>query len=284
VSQKGRDLPFSIESKGRDLMPNQRLQRASWVGGLVLGLVSLALAGCGSANASSTQASPTATCPPTQAQQFSQVTGTITAVSSTQVTIQNLQGTAVTLQLASQTRYSRQQTASLSDVQDGKTIQIIAKQNTDGSYTAQTVVIQNRAVGNGNGGFGGGGSGGNGGNGGTGGRGSGGNRACFPRGTFTPGAGGFGGGQGNLPNGERLVAGTVSTVSGQSITVTTRAGQDLTINVDNATAYSTTAQAQASDLQKGQAVLAQGRKNSDGTITAAAITILLKLPTGNTNP
>ncbi len=252
-------------------MQRQRLQHVSWVGGLFLALVGLVLAGCGSANASGAQASATATCPPNLAQQFAQATGTVTAVSSTQITLQNLQGTMVTLQLTSQTRYARQQAITLSDVQDGKTIQIIARQNADGSYTAQTVLIQERQPGNGNGG-----NGGNGGN-----RG---NAACRPRGTVTPGAGGFGGGQGNLPNGERLVAGTVSTVSGQSITVTTRAGQDLTINVDSTTTYSTIAQAQASDLQQGQAVQAQGRKNADGSITAVAITILLKLPTGNTNP
>lgn len=266
-------------------MQRQRLQHTTWIGGLFLGLIGLVLAGCGSANASGAQATATATCPPTLAQQFAQATGTVTAVSGTQVTIQNLQGTMITLQLTSQTRYIRQQAASLSDVQDGKTIQIIAKQNADGSYTAQTVVIQNRAAGNGGGGNGGGGNGGGGnGGGGTGNGGNRGNAACRPRGTVTPGAGGFGGGQGNLPNGERLVAGTVSTVSGQSITVTTRAGQDLTINVDSTTTYSTIAQAQASDLQKGQAVQAQGRKNADGSISAVAITILLKLPTGNTNP
>ncbi|HEY7127590.1 MAG TPA: DUF5666 domain-containing protein [Ktedonobacterales bacterium] len=278
-------------------MQRHHLQRTSWAGGLLLGLASLVLAGCGSASAASAKASPTATCPATPTQQFSQAVGTVTAVSSTQLTVQTLQGTAVTLQLASQTRYTRQQTLAFSDVQDGKTIQIIAKQNADGSYTAQTVVLQDRAAGTGgsnggNGGSGGtGGNGGNGGNGGgNGGRGNGGNggggvnRACFLRGTVTPGAGGFGGGQGTLPNGQHLVTGTVSTVSGQSITVTTRAGQDLTVNVDSSTTYSTTAQAQASDLQKGQAVQAQGRKNADSTITAVAVNILLKLPTGNTNP
>lgn len=79
------------------------------------------------------------------------------------------------------------------------------------------------------------------------------------------------------------MSGTVATVAGQTITVTTRAGQDLTVTVNSATTYSTTAQAQASDLQVGQPVQVQGRKNKDGTSTAAAIIILLKLPTSGTN-
>ena len=91
-------------------MQKQHLQRTSWAGGLLLGLASLVLAGCGSASAAGAKASPTATCPATPNQQFSQAVGTVTAVSSTQLTVQTLQGTTVTLQLASQTRYARQQT------------------------------------------------------------------------------------------------------------------------------------------------------------------------------
>lgn len=234
-------------------------------------LAGLALAACGpkSTSNSTSSASPTATCPATPARTFDQATGTVLTASSDQMTVQTTKG-QVTIHFTSQTRFSRQQTVTQSEIQDGNQVQVAVKSNSDGTYTAQLVIV-GAAVGRG-------GNGGNGGNGGTG-TGNGGNQACRAgRGGTGSGTGTGTGNGGTILNGAKVLRGTVSSVTGNSLTITAANGTDYTVTLDSSTIYSKIGQAQASDVQAGQPVLVVGRKASDGSINANSVTILLALP------
>ncbi|HLV98846.1 MAG TPA: DUF5666 domain-containing protein [Ktedonobacterales bacterium] len=253
-------------------------------------LAGLALAGCGgSAAANTVSVTPTPTCPATP--QFQVATGTITAVNSTQMTVQTTKGEAL-VTLSARTRYSSQQKTSASDIQDGTRVQVIVKANSDGTYSAVQVAIR-QATGTGTGGGNGGGfPGGN----------------PTPRGTATPGprrtatpgagiparcrptgagrggAGGLGGGtgtvEGGLPAGAKVLSGTVATISGPNMTITGTDGTNYNVKLDSATIYSKIGAAKVTDLKIGAAVTATGAKASNGSIAAQAVTILLALPTG----
>jgi len=237
--------------------------------GAVALLAGLAIAGCSANAASSSSATPTATCPTTQAQQqFKQAAGTVTTVSSTQITVQTTKGVVVA-NLSSRTRVTRQQTVTQSAVQDGVRVQVIVKNNGDGTYSAQVVAIRQAApTGSGNGSGNGGGRGGR----------NGANPNC------RTGRGGNGGAigspiEGGLPTGDLSLAGTVSSTNGQTMTITTANGTDYTVKLDSTTVYSEIAAAKTSDLQTNQAVLVVGQAQKDGSINALSITILLALPT-----
>jgi hypothetical protein len=243
-------------------------------------LAGFALAACGSPAAASSAAAPTPTCP--SAPQFQQVVGTITAVNSTQMTVQTTKGETL-VNLTSRTRYTHQETTTQSDVQDGTRVQVVVKPNGDGTYTAQLVALRQAVPNGGNGGNGGSGGGNRGGNGN-----GGGNRGGTPvPARCRTGRGGTGGGfggtgttiEGGIPTGDLVLNGTVATINGQSMTVTEANGTDYNVKLDSTTVYSRIATAQASDLKTGQAVLAIGQKASNGSINALAVTILLALPT-----
>lgn len=241
-------------------------------------LAGLALAGCGSAAASANAATPTPTCPTVPL--FQQASGTITAVNSSQMTVQTTRG-EVLVNLTSRTRYTSQQKTSQSDIQDGIRVQVVVKDNGDGTYTAVQVAIRQAAPGNGGGFPGGGGNGGNGGNGPvrtpeTGGR--------LPA-NCRAGRGGTGGGFGNggtpeggLPDGAKVLAGTVASINGPNMTITGANGTDYNVKLDSTTVYSKIAAAKVSDLKIGQIVLATGQKGANGSITAQTVTTLLALP------
>lgn len=247
----------------------------------VLGV--LALAGCGSAAASANAVTPTPTCP--AAPQIQEATGTITAVNSSQMTVQTTRGEAL-VSLGARTRYTMQEKTSQSDIQDGVRVQVVVKSNSDGSYSAVQVAIRQAPTGTGTG-SGGGFPGGNGGNGGRGGSGNG-NRGGTPvparcRTTRGGAGGGFGNGgtvEGGLPSGAKVLSGTVATISGPNLTITGADGTDYNVKLDSTTVYSKIGAAKASDLKVGQSVLAIGTKGTNGSINAQAVTVLLALPTG----
>jgi hypothetical protein len=254
---------------------------------LLLGAVALlagaALAGCGSTANAASKATPTPTCP--AAPQFQQAVGTITAVNTSQMTVQTTKG-EVLVTLGSRTRYSSQQKVSQSSIQDGMRVQVIVKANSDGTYSAVQVAIRQNptttGTGTGRGGTGNGGRGG--------GRPTGTPTAGTPtaarcqtgRGAGRGGAGNGGTGtvEGGLPSGAKVLSGTVSTINGATMTITGTDGTDYNVELDSTTIYSEIAAAKVSDLQVGQAVTVTGVKASNGSITAQAVTILLSLPSG----
>ena len=132
-----------------------------------------------------------------------------------------------------------------------------------------------RAILGGTGGLGGGAAG-RAGAGGTGGTGTGGGA-----GTGGGGGGGFGGGGGGGFGGG--VAGTVSSVNGNVITVTSTAGQ-VQVIVSGSTTYSKTAPASISDVTAGERVTVRpdfSSPSSGGKVNAGSVVIV---PAGTTTP
>jgi Domain of unknown function (DUF5666) len=277
-------LSFAMSHYEREMLEVFKdMRRLLPIGALGL-LVGLALAGCGGAASATAGATPTPTCPPTP--QFQQATGMITAVNSTQMTVQTSTGEALVM-FSTRTRYSSQQKVSQSNIQDGVRVQVVVTPNSDGTYSAVQVAIRQAATGTGNGGGGFGN--------GTPGPGNGtpgpGNRGGFGNGTPVPAncrtnRGGAGSGlgssnpEGGLPSGAKVLSGTVATVSGPNITITATDGTDYNVKLASTTVYSKIATAKVTDLKIGQPVTVTGAKASNGSITALAVTILLALPTG----
>ena len=263
------------------------IKRLLPLGALAL-LAGASLVGCGSAAAAASKATPTATCPTIP--QIQQATGTITAVNSTQMTVQTTKGEAL-VDFSTRTRYSSQLKTSQADIQDGIRVQVIVKANSDGTYSAVQVAIRQApttgAGGTGGGGFPGGGTAtpgtGRGGRGGTG-RGTPVPANCRPTRGGANGGTGNGGGtgtvEGGLPSGAKVLSGTVATINGPSMTITGTDGTDYNVTLESTTIYSKIGAAKVTDLQIGQAVTVSGTKASNGSITAQAVTILLALPTG----
>ncbi len=252
--------------------------------GSVALLIGLAFAGCAASSTSASDAiSPTPTCPSTTLAQFKQVVGTVTALSSSQMTVQTTSG-PVMVSLSSRTRVTEQQVAAQSDVQDGELIQVEVKDNTNGTYSAVVVLLTGRAAGSTGGGAGGGTGGGFGG-----GRGGRGTVTPEPAGCPTPvrgngagaggGNGGIGGTQGGLPTGAKLLTGTVVSVLGQTLTIKATNGTVFTVTLDSTTVYSKIAAGKTSDLKINQAVRVIGQAQKNGSVDAQSITILLALPT-----
>jgi uncharacterized protein DUF5666 len=83
-------------------------------------------------------------------------------------------------------------------------------------------------------------------------------------GVVTGGAGGFG----------RGTLGTISSISGNTLTIKDAQGNDVKVQLDSSTTVTKTVSGSVSDLAQGINVTVIGQRTADGTITATAITIV----------
>jgi hypothetical protein len=261
------------------------------IGVAFLSLLTIFCAACGSIGGSSTasggttNATPTATCPPNRSKT---ATGTLQSVTGTSLLVHSTQGSSVQASYATTTRIQREATVATSALKEGTFVTVAVKQDTSGNYTATRIMlVANRAggFGGGTGGTGtgrfGGGTGGTGGRfgGGTGGTGTGRTRNanCLRAGGANGGA--FGGGAGTTTSANTLT-GTTGQLSGTTLTITDLQGSNYTVTLDAATQIVQYQSATASALKSGASITLTGSADSQGVITAQSITILL--PTSST--
>jgi hypothetical protein len=225
-----------------------------------LALVTL-LAACGAASASP-GAQATATCPPTPS--FTAVTGSVSAVNASSVTVKESSGASVTVTLASTTRYSVMTSVAATSLTQGTPVLVLTDTN---ATTARSVrVLSGTGTGAG-GGFGGGGFGG-------GARGTprpGANPACARRGGFGGGAGG-GATDGTGASGFQGLRGTVDSATATTLTFDDAQGQTYSVALTSATVITKTAAGQASDVKVGANVTILAQK-ANGQLEARTVTI-----------
>jgi hypothetical protein len=92
----------------------------------------------------------------------------------------------------------------------------------------------------------------------------------------TPGAGGA--------LSRQIINGSVSQISGSSLTVTDTSNNDFTISLTTTTRISMQQTIASSDLHIGEAVMITGGANSKGIINASSVSILQGLPNRPTSP
>ena len=255
--------------------------------GATLGLASLALVitACGGGSKPTTSSAgtpaPTTSGAPNRANIFADlgtVSGMVEAISGATASIKESDGTSSSIAWASQTRFSTISAISLSALAKGDCVSVTgARRSTSTNAPAQTVTAASVSVTSTNGctgrsGFGGfpGGGGG--------GLPGGGNGSPPPFSNFaTPRPSGSPGLRGGFGNGRGFggAFGTVTSISGSTIVVTSPIGNGsrVTVKTTAQTTYSSTAQASASDVTSGICVSAIGTKTSTGRINAQTITL-----------
>ena len=230
-------------------------------------LLTTLLAACGSASA--TASGTTANTPTTTNACPTVTTGTIQNISSNGLSITNFQGNNVQAIFTSKTSIIRQATLTSNGLKAGMLVSVTVIKNADGTYSAQAVNVRASLTNQG---------GAN--------RGSGLCNGQRRRGTGTFGGPGFGSGTPGAGGAlsRQIISGTVSQISGSSLTVTDTSSNDFTISLTTTTRISMQQTVASSDLQVGEAVMITGSANSQGIINASSVSILQGLPNRPTLP
>jgi hypothetical protein len=246
-------------------------QRGRWklLATSLIVLLTMLLAACGSASASATTSGATANTPTTTKACPTVTTGSIQSISNNGLSITNLQGNNVQAIFTSNTTIIRQAALTSKDLKTGMLVTVTVIQNADGSYSARAVNVRNSLTNQG-GAI----------------RGSGLCSGQRRRGTGTFGGPGFGSGTpgtGGASN-RQIINGTVSQISGSSLTVTDTSSNDFTVSLTTTTRISTQQAVTGSDLHVGESVMITGSANSQGVINASSVSILQGLLNGPTTP
>ena len=243
---------------------------------IFLSLVMFLLASCGnnssttsgtSSTSAKTSAAVTATVCAQSRFSFKTATGTLKSISGSTFVVATQQGSNVTITYSSSTRFVRQDSVPAASLKEG-TLVTVAVTSTGGTYTATRITVTTgSATGSGTGRFPG--------SGGTPGAGRG-NNACFNRGQFaTPGTGQQG--RSGTSNFSGLI-GTVSQVTGNTMTITDTSGSTFSVTITPQTQVMEATSVTSTALKTDEALTVTGSPGSNGAIDARSVTILLKLP------
>ena len=254
----------------------QLFKRAT--GAALLFTLAALIIGCGSAPTSSASTSPSstsATATACVALRPRTVAGTLQNINGNTLTIMNQQGKSVTATYSSTTRFTRQTAVTVSTLQEGGFIAVQVSKQPDNTYAATRITVTNRTNFQGNGQQNGQQR-----------RNNNNNNGC-PRPNRPANGGGNGnggnGGNGANANGTRGVTGTIGQINGSAVTVTEASGSDFTVTVTKDTQIVQTVQATSADLKTGTPITLTGQADSQGTIAAQNILILLPGMLNRTN-
>ncbi|HLG64925.1 MAG TPA: DUF5666 domain-containing protein [Ktedonosporobacter sp.] len=242
-------------------------------GAALLFTLAALIIGCGSAptsSASTVPSSTSATATACVALLPRTVAGTLQNINGNTLTITNLQGKSVTATYSSTTRFTRQTAVTVSSLQEGGFVAVQVSKQPDNTYAATRITVTNRNNFQGNGQQRRNNTNNN-------------NNGC-PRPNRPANGGRNGnGGNGANANGARGVTGTIGQINGSTVTVTEASGSDFTVTVTKDTQIVQTVQATSADLKTGTPITLTGQANSQGTIAAQNILILLPGMLNRTN-
>ncbi len=176
----------------------------------------------------------------------------VASIASGQLQVTLASGASTTVALNDQTTYASSQKADKSALKSGAEVYVTTTAATDGTLTAQSVVVlpasPQSASSQPSGGSNGGGTRG--------------------------GTGGTGGGFGGGAAANRPVTGTVASVNGQQLQITLANGSTTSVTLSDQTTYATTQKADQSAVTTGSSVLVTISRASDGTISAQSVVVL----------
>lgn len=244
-------------------------------GAALLFTLAALIIGCGSAptsTASNAPSSTSATATACVALRPRTVAGTLQNINGNTLTITNLQGKSVTATYSSTTRFTRQTAVTVSTLQEGGFVAVQVSKQPDNTYTATRITVTNRTNFQGNGQQNGQQR-----------RNTNNNNGCSRPNRPANGGGNGNGGNGANANGARGVTGTIGQINGSAVTVTEASGSDFTVTVTKDTQIVQTVQATSADLKTGTPLTLTGQADSQGTIAAQNILILLPGMLNRTN-
>jgi len=243
-------------------------------------LSTIALVGCGSnSNSTNTTASSpaTATVCAQLRSRARPIMGTIQSISGQTVHITESTGGNADATYSNTTRITQQKLATTSALQAGANVLIQVQQNSNGTYMATSITLnQGGQCGQGQNGAGQGQRPG----------GNNGAAACFGGGQGRRRGTGNGNGRGQTNSqGPRTLSGTVGQITGTTLTVTDRQKNTYSIGLASDTKVIQTTTATSSAIQTGMGIRVMGQTNN-GVTTASSMTIydpgLLPTPTPST--
>ena len=206
----------------------------------------VAAAACSSASSTTTASSVTTATPTTtttsSSAQRQSYSGTVAAVNGDTLTLTTSQGT-VTINISSSTTIEKTVNGTVANLGQGDFVTVSGPADNTGNINATSITV--RASG----------------------------QTSPSTGSTFGNGGGF-----TVPNsgasgtGTGITIGTISTVNGNSLTVTTTQGQ-VTVNIGPDTVIETTESGSSTDLQTGASLTVAGTTSSSGSINATSITI-----------
>lgn len=242
-------------------------------------LSAITLVGCGSSSNTSNRSNTTASTPTATAcaqlrSSFRPAIGTIQSVTGQTVHIIESNGGSINATYSNITHITQQTLATTSALQKGANVSIQTQSNSNGSYTATTIILmqagqfgqrqngmeQGQQTGNNIA------------------------SACFRSGQGQRRGTGNGGGQANGQSARRVV-GTIGQINGNALTITDRQQNTYTITLASDTKIIQTTSATSSAIQPYMGITVTGT-NNNGVITATSMAIypagLLPTPTPTT--
>ncbi|HVX29571.1 MAG TPA: DUF5666 domain-containing protein [Nitrolancea sp.] len=185
--------------------------------------------------------------------------GTVSSISPQQLalSIGTNNATTTTVALDAQTVYALAQSATQSALKSGDSVDVTTTTASDGTISAQSVIVVPKVP--------------------------------TPATQATPsasgtngsaGTGGFGSGAGRTFGSggaaSRSIDGTIASITGNQLNITTASGSSTTVSLSNQTTYQTTQSAEQSAVTSGTSVIVTVSRGNDGSLTATSVIVLPK--------